>query len=811
MFLDLESHTILIAQCQKLLKASESLRSWRASPYGTFLRFSTESTLTEVRRHWSLYDAMPKLPSPRQRAIREAFKKVFTTERNTGTPLSTARAAGPLLFQACQTMADQTLNYRKTGTTFLNKRHITAARSLNPTFAYSQSGEGCALHYGSDPLATFHAAPLFGNTLRPPTPAEVVKSAKDEFSEWCAAFLQSVSDLRRAPRIRFFFAEATAAASALNWFDVTDKVKLNVGLPVAQFRTQLIILDMDEYLKYRAPVSFNVIETSNLVDYIGLLNVLVAAATLMSSSPSSVLYTESLLLLKNEDATKEFTESLYSDVGTFGFLLDLCPIDYLSGFSTRSNTHEIMMHQSHPTHDSHQPIQFHHLTTWKSPASCDSIIALHGGRVRHPPMFDTRQLASFLFDVYHAIFESKDSPTFFRQNAHNLGRAIASANMIHYMREGFVLFLKLVRQRLRLSRSQWEKVMDSFLMIEIQSDETMRMNTVNRNDFYAHLHRQAVYTVPSYKQPTSKKGPFAGWDRVPPVVRIVLCVPREQVAGFDSVLASTSVGTPILQCDVLGERSHNIFTAIHVAYGRAIPAGSQGHPSVIFEDDPEGRNGSCPLVVSFVLSAYLLTDIEPFDNLTVAFSVRSTPGTTELHAKLGQRLDIYRTSLMDREHVQVLPEAPVSTIDAETPIGSLFSRFATLQTQIGKQNAVAVELDAQCEFVDSLTARVDFRNQDAIRDFGSGATPEVVQVSPCVMQLTIAGHVQDVVFPFPVVGSQHKLRLARKSRYIEVRSHFYPSVCTCPLRESGTGRGPSRWSVPETGWHEAQPILSRWQ
>ena len=75
MYLDPESHSILVAQCKALLEASTNMKTWRASPYGAYLRFSTEYTLLEIRRHWDLYAAMPELPVSRQQAIRPAIVK----------------------------------------------------------------------------------------------------------------------------------------------------------------------------------------------------------------------------------------------------------------------------------------------------------------------------------------------------------------------------------------------------------------------------------------------------------------------------------------------------------------------------------------------------------------------------------------------------------------------------------------------------------------------------------------------------------------------------------------------------------------
>jgi hypothetical protein len=57
-YIDTNSHSVLVEQCKKLVGLSDSLRSWRASPYGRFIKTGTEHTLAELRRHWSLYIGM---------------------------------------------------------------------------------------------------------------------------------------------------------------------------------------------------------------------------------------------------------------------------------------------------------------------------------------------------------------------------------------------------------------------------------------------------------------------------------------------------------------------------------------------------------------------------------------------------------------------------------------------------------------------------------------------------------------------------------------------------------------------------------
>ncbi|KAG5638310.1 hypothetical protein H0H81_000728 [Sphagnurus paluster] len=751
LYLDNDSHSILVEQCKKLVQLSDSLESWNNSPYGPFIKMCTAYTLAEMKRHWSLYAELKLLSSGRLKTIRNAFKSVFKSPANTfGTILSTARSTGPLLQQSSMVLTDQCKSYWKTGLTSSNPKDIAAATHINPTFAYSLEGEGCNVHYGTDPLSTFHLAPLFGNAKGKTSVNDAVKAAQSQFASWCSAFYDSLS-APTVPTVRILLGEATAVCRSLEAFSTTSV--LNLGIPVAQWKTQTIQLNKDDYTHGGAPTSFNVIETSNLDDHIGLLNVLVATVPLLSDyTQSPTLYVESLLF-GGKDATKEFTEHLHADVTIMGLLLGISPIDFLSGFTSRSNVHELLIHLA----TKGEGTQFHQVTTWKLAASGDSLVGRANQRPL-PPSFDPRQLGTLLYDIYHDLFEHEDAQNFLRLNQENIMNGIRRSNIIHYIRESFVLFLKLVKKRIRVTDDNWVGVMERFLNAQ-QEDQSIKMDTLAYNDLCAHLYRHGVYTVPFFLMKSSKIGRFAPWENLTPIVRIILVVPREKL----EVLEASNAGTPLLQCEVQGVNCMNVFTSIHVAFGRVIPMGSKANPRILFEEDPDGRRGSLPLVVSFVMPVWLLTDLEPMSALKVSLSVRSTTGTVSLIPKLGLNLHVFTAKFLDESHVHVLPEQPLPRREY-----SLHSVSKPLVSQIGASQVAHVELDEQCELVSSLTSRISVDYDGAKALLRSAAVPETVQISPCIMKVSIGNYAQNVVFPFPVIGSLHKLRVARKSLYIEV-------------------------------------------
>ncbi|KAF7970431.1 hypothetical protein HWV62_24181 [Athelia sp. TMB] len=314
------------------------------------------------------------------------------------------------------------------------------------------------------------------------------------------------------------------------------------------------------------------------------------------------------------------------------------------------------------------------------------------------------------------------------------------------MRASFALLLKLIRDRRQINPEHWLAVMDRFFAVA-DADDSLRMDTLNIHDLCAQLYHHGVYKVRDYEYRPPKIGRFVGWTTVPPLVRIILTVPRESVQVLQD--HAEKVPTPLLQCDVGGKVSLNIFADIHVAFGRVIPMGERARPWVVFEEDPAGFHGTSSLLVSFIMPTRLLTDFEPAEVINVNFSVRSIPGpvTTILAPILGLKLSLFSAKLMDRSLVQVLPEVPA--VSAHTTPAQV---HATTPGQIGPSNAVSIDLDEECELVSALTSRIPIENQEARQLFAAGATPQIKQISACTMQINLGRFTQRLVYPFPIIG-----------------------------------------------------------
>jgi hypothetical protein len=82
-----------------------------------------------------------------------------------------------------------------------------------------------------------------------------------------------------------------------------------------------------------AKAAYDVIDTSNLIDHVGILNTLPAVAPLLSRRSTSVLFTDSLLQAA-EDPAATLPALLCSDVTMISLLLGLAPTGHLVGYTT---------------------------------------------------------------------------------------------------------------------------------------------------------------------------------------------------------------------------------------------------------------------------------------------------------------------------------------------------------------------------------------------------------------------------------------------------------------------------------------------
>ena len=775
-----ESDSILVNHCQKLLVHAATLDDWASSPYASSIKIGSDYTLAELRRLWNLYaifdEAPGKRPSSREKlqSVFDDSRKSVLQEYGTGLQLSSTRSLGPLMGEksALVSYGEVFRRYWETGETYFHQdKKETPATLLNPTFCYSRAGEGFNVHYGTHPLIPFHLAPLFGNAHDAEiTPKAAVVAAQDEFAGWCQSFrASSASSVATRPVVRVLLGDAVALALALQSGPGSHRMKIHA----AQWSARALRLG-PEYTDHQAPLRFDVIDTSNLCDHIGLLNILVSVTPLLSSvAPYAVLYTESLLTHR-ESPAMEFESKMFTDISIAALLLDLAPVDLVSGFATKSNAHEIMLMNmcSSP--------QYHQAITWKRPGGGDSFTPQTLPRI--PTVFDPQQFASLLHQIYAYLFGEENPLQFFAENESNLKRAIRRISSVVPSRESFIVFLRFIRNRLQPSEEEWSNIMTVFLAGLLDSSTSPSpFDRLNHQETYAQLHRHGLFTLPDLiatPQPPQRSR-LSRWSILPSLVRIFLVIPPSSIAILHR---DDTRGTPPLQCMVRFTPdlvSEHIFQSVDAAFGSLVSRGTQAEPEVAFHEDYVHQPGSStPLVVSFVVPTRLFTDVEDSRSIRVSLGIRSTPATVSTFGPLlGPLLFLFEANFEDADSVRVVPEVPVvyySSLPTSTPPVASLSAADTLHhstPEIGQHTHVHVELERGAQRVSALSARVLVENAVARQMFANGDTPSAFQVSPCTIQVALGNNVQRILFPLPIMGSKYKLRLARRSYYIDVSLH----------------------------------------
>ncbi|PIL27077.1 hypothetical protein GSI_10216 [Ganoderma sinense ZZ0214-1] len=796
MYLDLDSRSILVSQSQKLASYA-SLEAWRSSPYGSAIKMGSDHTFAELRRLWGLYaDFYQPSNLPRLRSLQQTMDKRLKHEAaNPGDNLPTLRSAGLLSFhpQASRLFRELDQRYWETGTTFTDKIKLAASTYPNSTFLYSRAGEGFNLSPITDPMIPFHHAPLFGNagdlTL---TVDDLVESAQSQFRTWCAAFQTATTEKTCGQTtpvvVRFLLGDALAVARALQ--DFPDNP--TSGRPshpwatstVAQWTAFPMELNLEEYADHGAPTRFDAIDTSNISDYLSLFNLFLATAPLLTGAPSSVLYTESLGLFSSSPST-EFQATLFASLSVVAVLMDLAPVDVLSGFTSKCNTHELIITYVSSKHKN----ALHQKFTWKRPRSGDSLAYCDGGS-RLRVSFRTHQLASVLYNVYLDMFRIEDpklAETLQRalsspRSNDILERTLVSGWMVGPSREAFVVFLCFVHACLRISEEQWSDIVRSFL--EMRKDTHSDFDTLRDSEIRAQLYRYGLYTAPGLDHPNSpsttaaEPGRLSHWLSIPPLMRIFFTVPHAEFAKLERALVAAKVPTSVwlhcvIEAGLTPERESHFFHSLNVAYGTLVDTGTAAKPVLSFREDRDGHKNGADLVLSFVVPSYILTK-PPAGTAIIKLVVRSEPITAPfLIPALGRTMCVFSVNLEDTDRVHLLPEEPLHP----RPLLSRPSSPARMGTggggvvslgPIGHQLPVHVEVDSAGKKIESLTARLEITDASAKAAFAEGIMPIVSQCSPCTVQVVLGGRTHTLAYPVPIVGSRRKLRLARKSSYIEV-------------------------------------------
>lgn len=776
LFLDDEVIRVLENHLHELLALSLSLDEWRNGKLGGKFHFSDGVTLHSVREIWSKY--AEALTGKDSEGYRSKFENVLRRSREYenatlgGGSLAYwgARAVAPLGMQA---MMDDELKsnldawWIKGSTESASKE----AKVPNPLFAVSLS-DNSVLHHGSNPILSYHLAaarahlsdssPLNfkapeGKDTSSPDTSSLSATASLQFSEWAKAFVGMASGNLI---IRFIAADAFALCHTLQHHITTGQTSANF------YRRQLspdaLALDLVEYTEGVAPKKFDVIDTSNLSDHSGALNLLVSASPLLKDVAWATLHTETMSG-STDGKNARFDEILCGRTKTVSLLLGVSPVEYWTNATTISNVDEYLLDV---TVARTAPV-IRWRFVWKRNAHLSGQVSDIRLRVKED------ELAMLIHQVYQSMFANENPMALLSLSKEQQLESLRRHTYPKFHRGSLVAFMKRLLQLVDTDA----KVVCKKTLEKIGADSTLIFGSNFMQSLSLELSSQGVYKE-DWLTEAVRRGPDAGllatWPELPERVFLTIVIPKISWESVYSAALASRIGFAVegsMRCSQgSGAMWHNLFADVQVMFGTLTTLGDRNSPafSVTVKENKLGWAGESPMIATFCVPT-VAVQLDP-KNTRVALCVQNgvqNITALKLKGKLGQELQICDAGLEDLHSVYITREPPNQS---GSPLFGMVS-LSQPTTVLGAESSsfYSANLDSSGR-VASVTGHLDILSPEGKKLLSDKAAVDVRQTSPFIFDITLGdGDVaHSLHFPVPVVKDGSKTRIARTSAYVEV-------------------------------------------
>ncbi|KAF2459887.1 hypothetical protein BDY21DRAFT_407720 [Lineolata rhizophorae] len=821
-FVDKQSLNFLDTQAKKLCAMSTSMHEWHMSEYGSILRFCDSNTLAKVRDVWSSYCTPSTDPDERKRyderlntAVQTALQIKKERMGKNITLLTGVRSAAPGGVHCLQDLSNLYNDYWAHGITDRDPKARAEAKYPNPMF-FAQDTHTLTLHYGADPLLGFHLAsahaPLTQTTscrsvLPHSSLHEFVDTARSQFSAWMKAFKKRA---KRGITLRFIASDALAFCHTLRHRRATG-AETSAHLYREQHHFEPLVLDGEDYaIEGAAPLSFNVIDTSNLIDHIGGINLLTATSPLLQDTVTAVLYTESLVK-HGQPHKKWIGKLLCGHFPTMSTLFGLFPVEYWTNATTVSNADEIALNSISQSEGADESQDLSRLT-WRRP-----IATYQGNLVTTaigPLRFEEDDLAVILYRTYLEAFDGE-----------NLGTLLCGLNMANLNlrslpwahRGSFAAFLGVLKSRIALD---WNKMIHALLDL-IQRDTNLMIGMNYHQELVAQLHLLGLYAEPIHIEPicntfdpwTSNGPDLRSWHNIPELVCLTLRIPKFKLELFKT-MPRGKAPTPPVQCGIecVQQGWTNFFAVVQMGFGKISTSGTQNSDNfqISIDEDKDGWNGKSPLLVSFYVPSTVLKQ-QP-QSASVFFGLQSTPHNTVTFSQTLPGLKIHETKQGNGKDVFITKHLPnqtafpvISSSENEPEADENADFTVNLQAEVSKS------MDPPQ--ITSFIGRISIMSETVKLLLKEGAQVESTPLSPGMIKVTIgkSRFHATLCFPNPVDAAKLRTRIARKSSYIEViaapANHAHgKTLSTFMYPTHLAGQKPVLWNMPRVNL-DMLPVL----
>lgn len=715
-------------QSSKLLSFSESPEEWVKSPYNS-IKFVSLQTMGTVRDIWMKYAVeRSKSEQDRYNSTRRSEIKTTYNDRYGKKGMSYTFYAGPHWEDGLETMNKGLGEYWKSGVAGGLEDDIKALGSdrkgsINPLFAICSMSGKFVIHFTLDPIMGFHLAEVYD---KPKGPNQDVKTmvalAKSQFRDWSKAFVDHMK--AGSVVINWYYGDATTFCHELSARTGVPGSAIVTRLYTAQWSIKPLLFDGDGGTQL--PKYFDVIDTSNLVDWVGMTNLLIPAAQILSKKSTSILYSESFRLSARE-TENDLSKALHMDVNLFSLMFGLAPIGYLLGYSLDNSFGEDITHLNNPN-------RYRMRISWKHVVDQHKCLEMGEGQ---QTSFDHEELVTIFFNIYLNMFSVENLDKFKGVKE----RPLNSQSLSRYTRLSYATLIKHAKRNIA---TDWIKFFPA-LRRKIRADETLHISKDCVADFWLQLslcgalpHNVGGQIVPKEK-----------------FTYVTLVVPRKELKIFDKL-----GGAPGIHLTVSNRRGMDLFFAIQCFFGR-VKQNALGEWSEVVED-PKSWAGKSDLIITTPVPSSLVEQGEWEVYLLVTIDIRTS---IYMH-HLGPEMCVFGSEGTDRKHV----------FRSTHPPGISASRLSE-QTSSPDEAEPNTDLDQSVVISASQTRdgvmlqakySVEKDSEEAIA-LGKAAFVTLTDFTPCSILLNIGDkHSRRLIFPYPVDSAKLKTRIARKSLWIEV-------------------------------------------
>ena len=461
---------LILEQSEKLVSLSRTMKTWADSKYHHILRFVNTETLGHLHNCWQNYVSICQ-PATNRRKMQEAKSVLKTVARLMSGPQINRNWELTKSFGALTNMSSEYAIFHSQGfwRYGVYGLHPLNKNKVNPLIIYSAASGDCnalwdlslpstGLHCASGLAPLSESSPNYVATAEPPCdllpktfPSFAVLAR--EFENWCESFTTMASDPIKSKRLRFRFFVGDSMSLCYGFAQLCHPGGINPLQCYPHPTTGVsLVLDGAGYLPnaaFPAPLSFNVIDASDLGDTDGVLNILVSTIPRLKRSPSTVLFTESRKFEK--DDLDVLATMLLDNVGSICTLIGIAPLTYMTGVSARGYAQQLSVPPSPSV-----PLLRLALYNLGDPAM---------NIAQATPSYLATDLVGYLYHIYEMqCFSAKKwvLQTISQGEVPGMKQTIEIVHP-YYTRRSFVVLVAFLKSRIRVDWNEVMKLFDGFV------------------------------------------------------------------------------------------------------------------------------------------------------------------------------------------------------------------------------------------------------------------------------------------------------------------------------------------------------------